>query len=293
MPENSTIAVQWRTRLRMLCTTGPSSSMRFHCLSNDGFDSFSSGNGRVFREERSAKLPLIQVQLLLRKGVGRPTQILPPRSSSSAGFTRAAAAPWGSSATPCGWSNCACMTSSMALSPPTRWAMAHSASVEESGFSVTMFFCVMMELNTPGFRSGIDCGSPLKNAAYASGSFTFASCAAMSLAPLWNSSRRRLRVKRSILSAISDVFVSSLRTVGASIETPRSDRFARNASLNTVGNLSPSTFISKGAWLSGKASCSFSTVNWRPRLMPGFATNFCVRSKKCKRPLASSCGQSQ
>mmetsp|Transcript_3902 Transcript_3902/g.11755 ORF Transcript_3902/g.11755 Transcript_3902/m.11755 type:complete len:278 (+) Transcript_3902:3421-4254(+) len=108
--------VQCVMRPRMLHATGPSKSILFQRLSNDGWSSSSSGNGKAFRDDSSAKLPCSHAQLPLLKGVGGPQQILPPRGSSSTGLTRTAAAPWGKRATPCGWSNCSCTTFNMASS---------------------------------------------------------------------------------------------------------------------------------------------------------------------------------
>mmetsp|Transcript_124327 Transcript_124327/g.310825 ORF Transcript_124327/g.310825 Transcript_124327/m.310825 type:complete len:386 (+) Transcript_124327:5906-7063(+) len=73
----------------------PSSNILFQLLSKDGSRSNSSGRGSDLRDESRANPPWIQAEQFVLKGVGRPTQILPQRCSSSKGFTLTAHAPCG------------------------------------------------------------------------------------------------------------------------------------------------------------------------------------------------------
>mmetsp|Transcript_5717 Transcript_5717/g.15400 ORF Transcript_5717/g.15400 Transcript_5717/m.15400 type:complete len:261 (+) Transcript_5717:268-1050(+) len=256
----------------MLSAMGPSRSSRFHLLSMDGRASDSSGSGSVLREESRAKLPLSQTQLFVRNGVGMPQQTRPPRSSGSHGFTRTAACPCGISATfwISSWSFSTLIIVSSVM--PTRCVMAHSAIAGSDPRTVVVIvFCTSLWCHFPGSIVSGSVGSPAKNWATSSASFTWVSCAAMSSAPSWNSMRERCRVKSIILSASSAVFRSSSRTVSMDCPRPSWEVPVRSARRKTVGYCLRKS-CSKGVKVSGKFACSFAVANLRPRLVPGCAT---------------------
>mmetsp|Transcript_93353 Transcript_93353/g.302091 ORF Transcript_93353/g.302091 Transcript_93353/m.302091 type:complete len:285 (+) Transcript_93353:6711-7565(+) len=185
MPLKMTCEQQWVISSCMAPDMTPVRSILFQLLSRDGSRSTSSGRGSDLREDKRANPPWIQAELLVLKGVGSPTQILPLRCSSSKGLIFTAQAPCGYRATPKGRSSCSFKTSNIFSSVmPMRCAMAHSAVVSSPGLVMVIIFVARWLRILPSVRSSGDLGIESNQALYSSSFWVVACTAAISSSPL-------------------------------------------------------------------------------------------------------------